>query len=72
MKEIKKKYCYNCGTLEVKNPTGKFSTKTGKPLFETHCPNLNCELGCDYAGHIYKFLSDTCKRCGHNADDYLP
>lgn len=61
---LKKRYCYACGTLEKTRHDGTFNIKNAEPNLEYYCPNLNCKTNCK---HDFGFLnwSSTCKKCGY-------
>ncbi len=62
MEEI---YCRECGSQLVEHFTGKYDPFNGSKIKSKHCPNLQCENGCEFAGHIFPFFSNKCVRCGY-------
>jgi hypothetical protein len=64
-------YCYNCGTKLQTRPIQAYNEETGEQLSDPFCPNLNCRVGCGDAGHIFRFMSDRCKRCKTWCGSYI-
>jgi hypothetical protein len=58
------KYCKRCGSELVEHFSGMYNPHNGERIIGKHCPNLNCDEGCEYAGHIFPWYSHRCKRCG--------
>lgn len=54
----------------------KYNTETGEQIKGKHCPNLQCEKGCEFAGHQWgKWFnmqpSNHCTRCGYKIHDFF-
>ena len=69
----KRIYCRECGTKLENHFTKMFNEYTGKQEIDTHCPNLKCEKGCNFVGHVWNHFGtgNTCKRCGLKVCDYF-
>ena len=66
-----RQYCNICGSGLAEHGTERYNEVTGEEIKSKHCTNLNCERGCSYKGHQFKyFFSQTCSRCGYDADSY--
>lgn len=66
---MKDKFCRECGSKLEEHCINSYDPKTGKREKDQHCTNKNCEQGCEYVGHIWKFLYSGCKRCGYQPYD---
>lgn len=62
-------YCSECGNKLIEHLIKKFDVSTGTQLKGMHCPNLKCEKGCGFEGHIVGIFGSTCKRCGYTYCD---
>jgi len=68
MKNNKKKYCTQCGSLKTPFFKGTFSPINGQREYKNICSNMKCEIGCGKrTGHIFRnmfSLNNSCKNCG--------
>lgn len=69
------RYCLYCGSLLEEHLTNRYNGETGEQRKERHCPNLDCQEGCEFAGHqwgkFWKFENwEKCQRCGYVIRDY--
>lgn len=67
MREIIKKYCYECGSKMHEHLIDLFNEESGKREIDMHCTNIECKIGCEFAGHkagLFTLLTNLCERCG--------
>lgn len=81
LKDKNELHCPLCGVKYSERPMNNYAydQKTGEPLIETYCSNVECREGCEEGGGHYfkrKLLKDikVCSGCGEikNTNFLLP
>jgi len=57
-------FCRECGSRLEKHDLNQFDELTGERVSGYHCPNLKCQVGCEFEGHVFKLFRACCQRCG--------